>query len=56
MFVISKLSIISKTTKLKYNRYMIKTELDIISWIKTDNKMNGRNMTKETIKSYIVGF
>ena len=46
LFGLSKWSIININNKYKYNRYMIKTNLDEISWIETDNKINSRKNKK----------
>ena len=54
-FGVLKKYILRKTRK-KYNRHTIKTKLDVISWIETNKKINGRKVTKEELKSYTVGF
>ena len=41
--------------KLRHNIYMIKSKLDGISWIETNNK-NWKYITKENFTGYTVGF
>ena len=46
LFGVSNRSIRRKTREEKYKRYMIRTKLDEMSWVETDNKINGREITK----------
>ena len=39
-----------KMRNAKHKRYTIKNKLDVISWIETDNEINGSKFSKETIE------
>ena len=46
IFGVSRKYIKSKDGKVKYKRSMIKNKLDGISWMKRNNKINGRKLQK----------
>ena len=50
LFGVSKWDIRRKTGKEKHNRYMIRTKLDEISWIKIDKKWREGNKKRDNWK------